>query len=74
MTHFFSVSSILCTKSLVNFVYNVVLGILGGPESGALEDEQVILDPASNLGMFLRRCILAFNLLAFEVLCFPIFL
>ncbi|KAE8731206.1 hypothetical protein F3Y22_tig00002840pilonHSYRG00651 [Hibiscus syriacus] len=33
---------------------------------GVIDDDQVILDPNSNLGMFLRRCILAFNLLTFE--------
>ncbi|EOX93116.1 Anaphase-promoting complex subunit 5 isoform 2 [Theobroma cacao] len=44
-------------------------GILGGPDSGVMEDDQVILDPNSNLGMFLRRCILAFNLLTFEGIC-----
>ncbi|KAB2613314.1 anaphase-promoting complex subunit 5 [Pyrus ussuriensis x Pyrus communis] len=34
-----------------------------------MRDDQVILDPNSNLGMFLRRCILAFNLLSFEGAC-----
>ncbi|WVY90510.1 hypothetical protein V8G54_036024 [Vigna mungo] len=33
---------------------------------GAVEDDQVILDMNSNLGIFLRRCVLAFNLLSFE--------
>lgn len=42
-------------------------GILGGPDTGAIEDDQVILDANSNLGLFLRRCVLAFNLLPFEV-------
>ena len=48
-------------------------GILGGPDSGVVEDDQVMLDPSSNLGMFLRRSLLAFNLLSFEVLCFLTF-
>lgn len=46
-------------------------GILAGPDSGVMDDDQVILDPSSHLGMFLRRCILSFNLLSFEVLWFP---
>ncbi|KAL0002282.1 hypothetical protein SO802_016063 [Lithocarpus litseifolius] len=61
-------SALLSPDDLFNF-FTEMRGILGGPESGALEDEQVILDPASHLGMFLRRCILAFNLLAFEGVC-----
>ncbi|XP_030930020.1 anaphase-promoting complex subunit 5 isoform X1 [Quercus lobata] len=61
-------SALSSPDDLFNF-FSEMRGILGSPESGALEDEQVILDPASNLGMFLRRCILAFNLLAFEGVC-----
>ncbi|KAL4622206.1 hypothetical protein ACB092_06G280600 [Castanea dentata] len=61
-------SALSSPDDLFNF-FTEMRGILGGPESCALEDEQVILDPASNLGMFLRRCILAFNLLAFEGVC-----
>ena len=45
-------------------------GILGGPDSSVVDDDQTILDPNSNLGMFLRRCLLAFNLLSFEVFIF----
>ncbi|CAI0544075.1 unnamed protein product [Linum tenue] len=44
-------------------------GILGGTESAVIEDNQVVLDPNSYLGMFVRRCILAFNLLSFEGVC-----
>ncbi|XP_020528576.1 anaphase-promoting complex subunit 5 [Amborella trichopoda] len=36
---------------------------------GQSEDNQILLDPNSNLGLFIRRCILAFNLLPFEGLC-----
>ncbi|CAL2248800.1 unnamed protein product [Prunus armeniaca] len=53
---------------LFNF-FSDMRGILGGLEAGVLEDDQVILDPNSHLGMFLRRCILAFNLLSFEGAC-----
>ncbi|KAG6658106.1 anaphase-promoting complex subunit 5 isoform X3 [Carya illinoinensis] len=61
-------SSISSPDDLFNF-FTDMRGILGGPESGVMEDDQVILDPSSNLGMFLRRCILAFNLLSFEGVC-----
>ncbi|XP_065850571.1 anaphase-promoting complex subunit 5 isoform X2 [Euphorbia lathyris] len=44
-------------------------GILGGSEA-VLEDNQVILDPNSILGMYLRRCILAFNTMLFEGACY----
>ena len=33
-----------------------------------MEDDQIFLDPSSHLGVFLRCCILSFNLLTFEVL------
>lgn len=44
--------------------------MLGGPFLGLVNADQIILDPGSNLGMFLRRCLLAFNLLSFEVFVF----
>ncbi|GAU12320.1 hypothetical protein TSUD_252710 [Trifolium subterraneum] len=62
------ISRLLCLLSpddLFNF-FTDIRGILAGPDS-TVEDDQVILDPNSNLGIFLRRCILAFNLLPFEV-------
>lgn len=58
---------IFLSFALVDFLIFFFVGILAGPDSGVMEDDQVILDPNSNLGMFLRRCILAFNLLMFEV-------
>ncbi|XWS75705.1 hypothetical protein CRYUN_Cryun01aG0114900 [Craigia yunnanensis] len=61
-------SSLSSPDDLFNF-FNDMRGILGGPDSGVMEDDQVVLDPNSNLGMFLRRCILAFNLLTFEGIC-----
>ncbi|KAJ0052996.1 hypothetical protein Pint_01383 [Pistacia integerrima] len=48
-------------------LFSDLRGILGVPELSTVEDEQIILDSNSNLGMFLRRCLLAFNLLCFEV-------
>ncbi|PON52066.1 Anaphase-promoting complex subunit [Parasponia andersonii] len=61
-------SSLSSPDDLFNF-FSDMRGILGGPEAGVVEDDQVILDASSNLGMFLRRCILAFNLLSFEGVC-----
>ncbi|KAJ1379661.1 Anaphase-promoting complex subunit 5 domain [Sesbania bispinosa] len=61
-------SSLSSPDDLFNF-FSDIRGILGGPDSGAVEDDQVILDLNSNLGVFLRRCILAFNLLSFEGVC-----
>ncbi|XP_062105715.1 anaphase-promoting complex subunit 5 [Humulus lupulus] len=61
-------SSLSSPDDLFNF-FSDMRGILGGPEAGVVEDDQVILDPNSNLGMFLRRCLLAFNLLSFEGVC-----
>ncbi|CAH2052510.1 unnamed protein product, partial [Thlaspi arvense] len=42
-------------------------GILGSLDSGVVQDDQIILDPNSNLGMFVGGCILAFNFLLFEL-------
>ena len=39
---------------------------LASPDGGNVEDE--FLDPNSQLGVFLRSCILAFNSMTFEVL------
>ncbi|XP_028751952.1 anaphase-promoting complex subunit 5 isoform X2 [Neltuma alba] len=61
-------SSLLSPDDLFNF-FTEMRGILAGPDSGVVEDDQVILDLNSNLGIFLRRCVLAFNLLSFEGVC-----
>ncbi|PRQ52142.1 putative tetratricopeptide-like helical domain, anaphase-promoting complex subunit 5 [Rosa chinensis] len=60
-------SSLLSPDDLFNF-FNDTRGVLGGPDV-ILEADQVVLDPNSNLGMFVRRCVLAFNLLTFEGVC-----
>ena len=60
--------------SLVSYQISLYVGILGSLDSVAAQDDQIILDPNSNLGMFVRRCILAFNLLSFEVLLLFTFL
>ncbi|KAM7278780.1 hypothetical protein ACFE04_005914 [Oxalis oulophora] len=59
-------SSLSSPDDLFNFFADS-RGILAVPDSGPIEDDQVILDPNSHLGMFLRRCVLAFNLLSFEI-------
>lgn len=61
-------SSLSAPDDLFSF-FTEMRGILGGLDSVVMEDNQVILDPNSNLGLFLRRCILTFNLLSFEGLC-----
>ncbi|AEE28009.1 anaphase-promoting complex subunit [Arabidopsis thaliana] len=61
-------SSLASPDDLLNF-FNDMRGILGSLDSGVVQDDQIILDPNSNLGMFVRRCILAFNLLSFEGVC-----
>ena len=66
-SYFLVISSVLrdCNSNCC-FKY-MPSGILGGPEAGVVEDDQIILDPNSSLGMFLRHCVLAFNMLSFEV-------
>lgn len=61
-------SSLSSPDDLFNF-FSDLRGILAGPDSGVVVDDQMILDSNSNLGVFLRRCILAFNLLSFEGVC-----
>ncbi|KAF5189542.1 Anaphase-promoting complex subunit [Thalictrum thalictroides] len=63
-----NISSIKLPDDLFN-LFSTLRGTLGGgPETG-IEDEQIILDHNSQLGMFLRRCLLAFNQLSFEGVC-----
>ncbi|KAK6782537.1 hypothetical protein RDI58_020333 [Solanum bulbocastanum] len=61
-------SSLVSPDDLFNF-FNDLRGILGGSDSNVVDDDQIILDPSSNLGVFVRRCLLAFNLLSFEAVC-----
>lgn len=42
-------------------------GVLAAPEGSSMEEEQTLLDPNSHLGIFIRCCILTFNMLPFEV-------
>ncbi|KAL0758019.1 hypothetical protein Bca101_095687 [Brassica carinata] len=61
-------SSLSSPDDLLNF-FTDMRGILGSLDSGAVQDDRIVLDHNSNLGMFVRRCILAFNLLSFEGVC-----
>ncbi|XP_027063423.1 anaphase-promoting complex subunit 5 isoform X1 [Coffea arabica] len=61
-------SSLASPDDLFNF-FNDLRGILGGSESHVMDDDQIMLDPSSNLGLFVRRCLLSFNLLPFEGVC-----
>ncbi|KAH9706061.1 Anaphase-promoting complex subunit 5 [Citrus sinensis] len=61
-------SSLSSPDDLFN-LFSDLRAILGGADLSAVDDEQVVLDPNSNLGMFVRRCLLAFNLLCFEGVC-----
>jgi anaphase-promoting complex subunit 5 len=44
----------------------ILPAVLTAPEGASAED--IFLDPNSQLGVFLRCCILAFNSMTFEVL------
>jgi anaphase-promoting complex subunit 5 len=61
-------SSLSSPDDLFNFFFDL-RGILGGHDSNAVDDDQINLDPSSNLGIYLRRCLLAFNTLSFEGVC-----
>ncbi|KAI3806600.1 hypothetical protein L1987_22509 [Smallanthus sonchifolius] len=61
-------SSLSSPDDLFTF-FSELRGILAGPETSIIDDDQINLDPNSNLGMYLRRCLLAFNILSFEGMC-----
>ncbi|EPS62003.1 hypothetical protein M569_12790, partial [Genlisea aurea] len=42
--------------------------ILGGSESTVMDDDQILLDPSSTIGLYVRRCLLAFNQMSFEAI------
>ncbi|PKA57022.1 Anaphase-promoting complex subunit 5 [Apostasia shenzhenica] len=52
---------------LFNF-FDKLRGVITS-DSTDIEDDQIILDPSSHIGIFLRCCILSFNLLNFEGVC-----
>ncbi|KAF6158468.1 hypothetical protein GIB67_022065 [Kingdonia uniflora] len=47
-------------------LFSSLRGTLGSPDMIAMVDNQILLDSYGYLGMYLRRCLLAFNLLKFE--------
>ncbi|XP_021988313.1 anaphase-promoting complex subunit 5 isoform X1 [Helianthus annuus] len=61
-------SSLSSPDDLFTF-FSELRGILAGLETSIIDDDQINLDPNSNLGMYLRRCMLAFNTLSFEGTC-----
>ncbi|XP_073107621.1 anaphase-promoting complex subunit 5 [Elaeis guineensis] len=63
-----SLSALSSPDDLFNF-FDKLRGVLAAPEGANLEDDQILLDPNSQLGVYLRCCILAFNLLSFEGVC-----
>ncbi|KAL3849104.1 hypothetical protein ACJIZ3_010986 [Penstemon smallii] len=61
-------SSLASPDDLFNF-FTDLRGILGGSDANVMDDDQIMLDPNSNIGMFTRRCLLAFNQMPFEGIC-----
>ncbi|KAI3457686.1 hypothetical protein Pfo_014349 [Paulownia fortunei] len=61
-------SSLASPDDLFNFFADL-RGILGGSDANVMDDDQIMLDPNSNIGMFIRRCLLAFNQMSFEGIC-----
>ncbi|THU48371.1 hypothetical protein C4D60_Mb09t25520 [Musa balbisiana] len=65
------ISNLLVLSSpddLFNF-FDKLRGVLAAPEGSSMEEEQTLLDPNSHLGIFIRCCILTFNMLPFEGVC-----
>ncbi|KAL0307203.1 UNVERIFIED_CONTAM: Anaphase-promoting complex subunit [Sesamum radiatum] len=61
-------SSLASPDDLFNFFADL-RGILGGSDANVMDDDQIMLDPNSIIGMFIRRCLLAFNQMSFEGIC-----
>ncbi|KAL6506801.1 hypothetical protein OROHE_022238 [Orobanche hederae] len=59
-------SSLSSPDDLFNFFADL-RGTLGAHDSNVMDDDQIMLDPNSSIGMFIRRCLLAFNQMSFEV-------
>nr|CAD1841462.1 unnamed protein product [Ananas comosus var. bracteatus] len=67
--HLTSSLSVLCSPDdLFNF-FDKLRSVIAAPEGSNVEDDQIFLDQDSHLGVFLRCCILAFNMLTFEGVC-----
>ncbi|XP_039140240.1 anaphase-promoting complex subunit 5 [Dioscorea cayenensis subsp. rotundata] len=63
-----SMAALSSPDDLFNF-FDKLRGVLAPPEGANVEDDQIFLDPNSHLGVYLRCCMLAFNLLSFEGVC-----
>ncbi|KAF8763007.1 hypothetical protein HU200_008855 [Digitaria exilis] len=61
-----TLSVLISPDDLFNF-FDKLRGVLTAPEGAGAED--ILLDPNSQLGVFLRCCILAFNSMTFEGIC-----
>ncbi|KAL1815141.1 hypothetical protein ACET3Z_017715 [Daucus carota] len=61
-------ASLSSPDDLFNF-FTDLRGILAGPDTTVMDDDQINLDPSSTLGVYVRRCLLAFNLMSFEGIC-----
>uniref|UniRef100_A0A0D9Y1J5 Anaphase-promoting complex subunit 5 n=1 Tax=Leersia perrieri TaxID=77586 RepID=A0A0D9Y1J5_9ORYZ len=61
-----NLSALNSPDDLFNF-FDELRGVLSAPEGASVED--VFLDPVSQLGVFLRCCILSFNTMTFEGVC-----
>ncbi|KAL8147571.1 hypothetical protein AgCh_005044 [Apium graveolens] len=61
-------ASLSSPDDLFNF-FSDLRGILAGPDTTVMDDDQISLDPTSNLGVYVRRCLLAFNVMSFEGVC-----
>ncbi|CAI9090028.1 OLC1v1024711C1 [Oldenlandia corymbosa var. corymbosa] len=62
------ISSFESPDDLFNF-FTDLRSTLGGTDSSVVDDDQIMLEPSSILGLFVRHCILAFNLSTFEGVC-----
>ncbi|KAK9151069.1 hypothetical protein Syun_009378 [Stephania yunnanensis] len=61
-------SSLSTPDDLFN-LFSGLQSVLGGNGARFGLDDSILLDPNSQLGIFVRRCILAFNQLSFEGVC-----
>ncbi|XP_057769695.1 anaphase-promoting complex subunit 5-like [Salvia miltiorrhiza] len=61
-------SSLASPDDLFN-LFADLRGIIGGSDSNVMDDDQIMLDPNSIIGMFIRRCLLTFNQMSFEGIC-----
>ncbi|KAK9155237.1 hypothetical protein Sjap_002717 [Stephania japonica] len=61
--------SALSTPDDLFNLFSGLQSVLGGNGARSGLDDSILLDPNSQLGIFVRRCVLAFNQLSFEGVC-----